>query len=142
MQAAQKEGDDSPNAATTEAWKKMLDDLKKFEKDQKAVIDTSADLAKKPKDQYDQNDDKKLKDLAAVEDKWEKFMNNAMADISKIAEQDQANASLLDELIQMKIELTMAKNAAGHRKSHRSCHAIGRKWLGIRQEPLTTHIER
>ncbi len=30
----------------------MLDDLKKFEKDQKAVIDASADLAKKPKDQY------------------------------------------------------------------------------------------
>ncbi len=67
------EGADLPNEAQ-DAWKKLAEDLKKFEKQQKGVIDATAELAKKPKDEYDQNDAKKMSDLAAVQDKWEKFL--------------------------------------------------------------------
>jgi hypothetical protein len=139
-QVAQKEGDDRPNTAEAEAWKKMLEDLKKFDKEQRAVIDATTDLAKKPKDQYDQNDDKKLADLAAVEDKWEKFMNNAMADASKIAEQDQANGSVADDLIQMKVELTMAKNALDAKAAQIATPAEANGLESAKS--LSTHIER
>src|SRR6185369_8646914 len=99
-----KPGEDLPNEAK-DAWKKVAEELKKFEKEQKAVIDATAELAKKPKDEFDAKDNQKIADLAAVEDKWEKFLNDRLADMSKIAEQDQANASLLDEMVQMKVEL-------------------------------------
>src|SRR5262249_54774215 len=71
--AAQAEGGDLPNDAR-DAWKKLAADLKDFQKEQKAVIDATADLAKKPKDQFDAADSQKVKDLQAIEDKWEKFL--------------------------------------------------------------------
>src|SRR5205823_3649282 len=97
------EGGDLP-AAAKDAWKKLAEELKDFDKKQKAVIDATASLAKKPKDQFDSHDDQKLKELSATEDKWEKFLNDRLADMSKLAQQDQANASLLQELVQMKVE--------------------------------------
>ena len=107
---ANHEGGDIPTDAR-DAWKKLSADLKDFEKDQKAVIDTTQSLAKKPKDQFDANDQQKLKDLAVQEDKWEKFMNQRIADMSKVGEQNPTDASLLEELVQMKVELATAKDA-------------------------------
>ena len=133
------EGADLPNEAK-DAWKKLSEDLKKFEKDQKAVIDSSADLAKKPKDEYDQNDEKKIADLKAIEDKWEKFLNNRLVDMSKIAEQDQANASLLDEMVQMKVELAAAANALDQKATQ---IATPLEENGLENaKALDTHIER
>ncbi|HUO07114.1 MAG TPA: DUF4175 family protein [Phycisphaerae bacterium] len=133
------EGADLPNDPK-DAWKKLSEDLKEFEKDQKAVIDASADLAKKPKDEYDQNDQKKIADLKAVEDKWEKFLNNRLVDMSKIAEQDQANASLLDEMVQMKVELAAAANALDQKATQ---IATPLEENGLENaKALDTHIER
>jgi hypothetical protein len=137
--AADHDGEDLPTEAR-DAWKKLANDMKTFEKDQKAVIDSTADLAKKPKDEFDQNDAKKLSDLAAVEDKWEKFLNNRLVDMSKIAEQDQANASLLDEMVQMKVELTAAKNALDQKATQ---IATPLEENGLENaKALDTHIER
>ena len=133
------EGADLPNEAK-DAWKKLSEDLKNFEKDQKAVINASADLAKKPKDEYDQNDEKKIADLKAIEDKWEKFLNNRLVDMSKIAEQDQANASLLDEMVQMKVELAAAANALDQKATQ---IATPLEENGLENaKALDTHIER
>ncbi|MCL2648637.1 MAG: hypothetical protein FWD61_16810 [Phycisphaerales bacterium] len=137
--AVDKSGEDLPSEAR-DAWKKVAEELKKFEKDQKAVIDATAELAKKPKDQYDAKDNQKIADLAAVEDKWEKFLNNRLADMSKIAEQDQANASLLDEMVQMKIELAAAKNAL-EQKATEIATPLEENSLES-AKGLDTHIER
>ena len=138
-QVADKEGGDMPNEAK-KAWEKLKDELEKFQKEQKAVIDSTADLAKKPKDQFDKEDEKKLKDLAALEDKWEKFMSQRLVDMSKVAEQDQANVSLLEEMVQMKVELTMAKNAL-EQKAAEVATALEDNGLE-NAKSLTTHIER
>ncbi|MGN6368269.1 MAG: DUF4175 family protein [Phycisphaerae bacterium] len=133
------EGADLPNEAK-DAWKKLAEDLKKFEKDQNAVINATADLAKKPKDEYDQNDEKKIADLKAIEDKWENFLNNRLVDMSKIAEQDQANASLLDEMVQMKVELAAAANALDQKATQ---IATPLEENGLENaKALDTHIER
>jgi hypothetical protein len=138
--AADHEGSgDLPND-TREAWKKLADDLKEFQKEQKGVMDATADLAKKPKDQFDANDNQKLKDMANIEDKWEKFLNNRLADMSKIAEQDLANASLLEEMVQMKVELATAKDALNAKATE---IATPLEENGLESaKALTTHIER
>jgi hypothetical protein len=137
--AADQPGGDIPSNAR-DAWKKLADSLKEFEKEQQKVIDATADLAKKPKDQFDANDQKKLNDLAAIEDKWEKFLNERLADMSKLAQQDMANASLLEEVVQMKVELATAKDAL-EAKATEIATPLEENALENATE-LTTHIER
>ncbi|MEI8196828.1 MAG: hypothetical protein WCI73_13090, partial [Phycisphaerae bacterium] len=137
--ALDKEGTDMPNEAK-QAWQKLADDLKKFEKEQKKVIEATTDLAKKPKDQFDKDDLQKLRDAAAVEDKWEKFLAQKIADMSKLAEQDQANVSLLEEMVQMKVELAMAKDALQQKATE---IATPLEENGLENaKALDTHIER
>ena len=132
-------GGDIPNSAK-EAWKKLAEQLQEFKKEQKMVMEVTADLAKKPKDQYDNLDAKKLENILAIEDKWEKFLNQAMVDLSKIAEQDQSNAALLEELIQMKVELAMSKDALAKKAQE---IATPMEANGLESaEKLTEHIER
>jgi hypothetical protein len=138
-QVADKEGGDLPNEAKKK-WEKIKDELDNFKKEQKQVIDSTADLAKKPKDDFSKEDEKKIKDAAAVEDKWEKFLSNRLADMSKVAEQDQANVSLLEEMVQMKVELAMAK-AALEQKATEISTALEDNGLE-NAKTLTTHIER
>ncbi len=137
--AADKDGGDLP-MTPAEAWKKLADDLKDFAKQQQKVIDTSAELAKKPKDDFTKEDEEKLKNLIATEDKWEKFLSQRIADMSKIAEQDQANVSLMEELVQMKVELAMAKDALQN-KQMEIATSLEDNGLESAKE-LTTHLER
>ena len=137
--AADITGGDIPSDAR-DAWKNLADSLKDFEKEQQKVIDATADLAKKPKDQFDANDQKKLAELTAIEDKWEKFLNERLADMSKLAQQDMANASLLEELVQMKVELATAKDAL-QVKATEIATPLEENGLEDAKE-LTTHIER
>lgn len=85
--------------------------LGEFLEDQKKVIAASERLNKKPVDNLTAEDEKLLQDLAAVEDKWEKFMNETFADFSRLVEQDFANPSTLKELLAVKSDITMAKDA-------------------------------
>src|SRR6185369_13361289 len=127
-----------PNAR--DAWKKLAEELKDFEKEQKPVIDATADLAKKPKGEFDDADKKKLDELTAMEDKWEHYLNEKLADMSRLAEQDQANAALLEELVKMKVELATAKDALAQ-KATEIATPLEENGLESAKE-LTTHIER
>ncbi len=104
------QGSNIPNRQR-EMWKQLALAMKKLEKQQKAVINTTTKLAQKPIAQYDANDKKMLKEAKATEDKWSKFLNQALVNTSNLTEQDQANASLKDDIAQMKIDMAMAKNA-------------------------------
>ena len=111
-----KEKEKGPKAADlppdTLAKLKALDEkLAEFLEDQKKVIAASERLNKKPVDNLTAEDEKLLQDLIAVEDKWEKFMNETFADFSRLVEQDFANPSTLKELLVVKSDITMAKDA-------------------------------
>jgi hypothetical protein len=133
------EGGDIPTDAR-DAWKKLSADLKEFEKQQQAVIDTTQSLAKKPKDQFDANDQQKLKDLAVQEEKWEKYMNQKIADMSKLTEQNPTDQSLLEEMVQMKVELATAKDAL-QQKAVEIATPLEENGLEDAKQ-LDTHIER
>ncbi len=103
-------GADLPPEAR-EKLAKLKSDLKKFIESQKKIIKASERLTKRPVDNFTTEDEKLLKELVAAQDKWEKFLNEAFADFSKLAQQDFSNPALLAELLSIKSDVTMAKDA-------------------------------
>ena len=79
--------------------KDLKDKLDEFLKQQKKVIEATESLAKKPVDDFTEKEKQLLKDLAATEDEWAKFMADKHTDLSKLPEQDFSNPSLLKELV-------------------------------------------
>ena len=114
--AGEKEKQQGPEAAdlppdALEKLKALDAKLAEFLEDQKKVIEATERLNKKPVDSLTAEDEDLLKDLIATEDKWEKFMEEAFADFSRLVEQDFANPSTLKELLAVKSDITMAKDA-------------------------------
>jgi len=91
--------------------KALHDRLKDFLDQQKKVIEASRDLAKKPVDDFQNTDQKQLEQLKAIEDQWDKFLTEQIADFSKIPEVDASNPSLIKELIELKTDVEMAADA-------------------------------
>ncbi|MCG3177855.1 MAG: hypothetical protein BIFFINMI_00175 [Phycisphaerae bacterium] len=91
--------------------KALAGELTKFIDQQKKVIAVSQSLAKTPVDDLSDADKKELEKLAALEDKWEKFLDEQIHDFSKLSEQDFSNPTLLKELIEIKTDVVMAKDA-------------------------------
>ena len=104
-----KSGGDLKNEA--DAIKKLDDALKQYMAQQQKLLDQTANLAKKPVDRFDDNDKKQLDDLAMAQEKLDAFMQERVADFSKLAEQDMSNSTLLKELMEVYSEVTMAKDA-------------------------------
>ncbi|MBI5725272.1 MAG: hypothetical protein HZA50_15035 [Planctomycetes bacterium] len=89
----------------------LKNDLKAFMDDQKKIIKASEELAKKPVDNFNAADEKLLKELQLSQEKWEKFLNEAVTDFSKLTQQDFSNPAMLKELMAVKSDVTMAKDA-------------------------------
>ncbi|KPK47503.1 MAG: hypothetical protein AMK72_08380 [Planctomycetes bacterium SM23_25] len=85
--------------------------LEEFIDQQRKIIDSGDRLTKRPVDNFTAEDEKLLKDLELAQDKWEKFLNEKFADFSKLAQQDFSKPSMLKELISVKTDVTMAKDA-------------------------------
>jgi len=100
-----------PMPSEADAFKKLDEALAAYEKDQRRILNQTAPLAKKPVDDFDQNDKKNLADLQAAQDKLDAFMQQNLADFAKGARQDMSNPALLKELMQIYTDVTMAKNA-------------------------------
>ncbi|HUT01217.1 MAG TPA: hypothetical protein VM031_02085 [Phycisphaerae bacterium] len=112
----EKDKDKQPEAAdippeAREKLRQLGEKLEEFLEDQRKVIAASERLTKKPVDNFNAEDEKLLHELAAVEDKWEKFMNEAFGDFSRLVEQDFSNPAMLKELMAVKSDITMAKDA-------------------------------
>jgi hypothetical protein len=85
--------------------------LEEFLKQQTKVIEATENLAKTPVDDFTDKENQVLKDLAATEDDWSRFMADRHSDLSKLPEQDFSNPSALKELLAVETELKMAKDA-------------------------------
>ena len=81
-----------------------------------------------------------MKKMAAAEDDWAQFMKEIHSDLSKLPEQDFANASLAKELVEIQTELKMSEDAL-----LKKCAdiAVPLEQLGYeRAEELTTNMEK
>ncbi|MBN1908161.1 MAG: hypothetical protein JW818_00345, partial [Pirellulales bacterium] len=87
------------------------DKLAEFLKQQKKVIEATENLAKRPVEDFTEKEEELMKQLAAAEDDWSRFMKELHTDLSKLAEQDFSNPSMLKELVEIQTELKMAEDA-------------------------------
>ncbi len=118
----------------------LKDKLDEFLKQQKKVIEATENLAKKPVEDFTEKEKQLLKDLAAAEDEWAKFMADKHTDLSKLPEQDFANPSLLKELVEVQTELKMAKDALTKKTAD---IAVPLEQLGAEMaKEMTTNIEK
>ena len=79
--------------------------------DQIKSIEATEKLSDKPVDSFVEADEKLLGTLEAVQDKWEKFLADTFTDLAKLPIQDFSNPALLEEIISVKNDVTMAKDA-------------------------------
>ena len=120
--------------------KDLKDKLDEFLKQQKKVIEATENLAKKPVEDFTEKDKQLLKELAATEDEWAKFMADKHTDLSKLPEQDFSNPSLLKELVEVQTELKMAKDALTKKTAD---IAVPLEQLGAEMaKEMTTNIEK
>jgi hypothetical protein len=123
-----------------DAFKKLNDELKAWMKEQQRVLDQTAGLAKKPVDNWDDADKKKLDDLKQAQDKLDAFMQEKIADFSKNSEQDMANSSLLKDLLQVYSETTMAKDALSKKAAEM---AVADEDMGLEKaKEMSSNIEK
>jgi hypothetical protein len=116
------------------------DKLKEFLKEQKKIIEASENLAKKPVEDFSEEEEQALKAMAAKEDDWAKFMKELQTDLSKLPEQDFANASSLKEAVEVQVELKMAEDALTKKSVD---IAVPLEQLGYeRAEELATNFEK
>ena len=94
---------------------RKLEDLRnkldEFAEQQKKVVEATENLAKKPVEDFTEEEQQLLVGLAATEDDWAKMMEEFHSDLSKLPDQDFANPALLKELVEIQTELKMAKDA-------------------------------
>lgn len=120
-----------------EAMKKKLDE---FLKQQKKIIEASENLSKKPTEDFSEQEEQLLKQLAQAEDDWSKFMKELHTDLSKLPEQDFSNATMSKELNEIQTELKMAEDALLKKSAD---IAVPLEQLGYeRAEEITTNLEK
>ena len=94
---------------------RKLEDLRnkldEFAEQQKKVVEATENLAKKPVEDFTEEDEQLLIGLAASQDDWAKMMEEFHSDLSKLPDQDFANPALLKELVEIQTELKMAEDA-------------------------------
>jgi hypothetical protein len=114
--------------------------LEEFLKQQKKVIEASESLAKKPVEDFTDKDEEALKGLAAKQDDFNKMMKELHSDLSKLPEQDFANASMLKELVEIQTELKMAEDALLKKSAD---IAVPLEQLGYeRADEIKTNLEK
>ncbi len=133
------DGADLPDDVT-DKLEDLKDKLDEFKDEQKKVLAATRDLAKTPVDDLTEEDKEKLAALAAVEEKWEKFLKEAHSDLSKLPKQDFTDSKLLDELVEIYSEVEMAEGAL-EKKAAEIAVPIEQAGLEL-AESMTTHIEK
>ncbi|MGQ9503977.1 MAG: hypothetical protein ACUVQG_11300 [Thermogutta sp.] len=114
--------------------------LQEFLEQQKKVIEASEELAKTPVEDFSEKEEQLLKELAELQDDWSRFMTEAHADLSKLPEQDFANASVCQELNEIQTELKMAEDALLKKSVD---IAVPLEQLGYEMaKELTTNLEK
>ncbi len=120
-----------------EEARKKIDE---FLAEQKKVIEASENLAKKPVEDFTEEDEELLKEMAANQDDWSKMMKDLHSDLSKLPDQDFANSSMLKELVEIQTELKMAEDALLKKTAD---IAVPLEQLGAEMaEEIKTNIEK
>lgn len=129
-----------PLLSKADAFKALDSALKKYEAEQRKILDQTAGLAKTPVDDFSNKDMKLLNSLLQHQDNLDAFMQEKIADFSKLAEQDMANASMVKDAMSIMTEVTLAKNAL---KAQATQIAVPAEESGLEgAKELSSNLER
>lgn len=138
-EAQKRPGGDLPNDVQKKL-EEIQSKLQEFLEQQRKVIEASEELAKKPVEDFTEEDEQKLKELAEVQDDWSRFMAEAHSDLSKLPEQDFSSASMCQELVEIQTELKMAEDALLKKSAD---IAVPLEQLGYEMaEEITSNLEK
>jgi hypothetical protein len=120
--------------------RQLRDKMGDLLKQQKKVIEASENLAKMPVEDCTDKEKQLLKNLAATEDDWARFLADAHSDLSKLPEQDFSNPSLLAEMVELQTQLKMAADALTKKSAD---IAVPLEQLGAEMaKEITSNIEK
>lgn len=138
-EAQKRPGGDLPNDVQKKL-EEIQSKLQEFLEQQRKVIEASEELAKKPVEDFTEEEEQKLKELAQVQDDWSRFMAEAHSDLSKLPEQDFSSASMCQELLEIQTELKMAEDALLKKSAD---IAVPLEQLGYEMaEEITSNLEK
>ncbi len=123
-----------------QALEKLSQLLNKFSQQQQLAIKSTASLAAKNPEDFSQNDKALLDQLTQLQEQWEKFLNQAVTDMNKVANQDFSASVLRDELIEIQSQVKISSDAMKKQAIHM---AISAEQVGLElAEELTHNLER
>jgi len=105
-----------PALAREERAKEALEDVKHFVAAEERVLEKSRTLADKGPEDLTQAEQENLGELAREEEKWAKFFEEKLTDLSKLPNQDFADSSLAEEFNQVFQEVQKAADALSRKK--------------------------
>ncbi|MBE7463050.1 MAG: hypothetical protein HS116_06080 [Planctomycetes bacterium] len=116
------------------------DKLKDFLDQQKKVLESTEELAKKNPDDLTEEDKKKLGELAQAEADWAKYFREAFTDLSKVPDQDFSNSGLAEEFNEVFQEIQKASEALQNKKTE---IAVRNEEAGLElAKQLETNLEK
>ena len=131
---------DAAEKTPKQVAKDLLAGLKEFTDAQKKVIQDTMDMKPQAGENFSDDAKKKLDTLRQTEEKWGKFMQEKVTDLSKIPPQDFSNGSLSKELNKAFSEVQMAADAL-NQKSVEMAIPAEESGLELAKE-ITSNIER
>ena len=132
-------GEDLPNHAR-EQLEQLQAALEQYKAAQTKLVDQAADLAKKNVDDFTDADKAKLDQLIAAQDELDTFLAEAFSDLSELAQQDFASPTMLEELLSIKMDVTMVVDALSASAVEM---AVALEQAGIENaDTLTGNLER
>jgi hypothetical protein len=105
-----------PALAREERAKEALEDLRHFVAAEERVLEKSRTLADKGPEDLTQQEQENLGELAREEEKWAKFFEEKLTDLSKLPNQDFADASMAEEFNEVFQEVQKAADALTRKK--------------------------
>ncbi len=132
----------SAEKTAREVAKDLLAGLKDFTDVQKKVIQDTMDLKPQAAENFSDDAKKKLETLRQTEEKWGKFLQEKLTDLSKVPPQDFSNGSTSKELNKCFSEIKTAEEALLNQKSDLEM-AIPAEESGLElAKEITSNIER
>ncbi|MFO7937045.1 MAG: DUF4175 family protein [Kiritimatiellia bacterium] len=120
--------------------KALKEDISKFREEQRKILADTEAIDKKEPEDWTEEEEKLLGDLAAKEQDFAKFFQAAFNDLSKLENQDFSNSTMADEFVEMIEELQKA--GAALEKKHIEIATVNEELLGEQAESIEVNLER
>jgi len=90
--------------------RRLVADLQDFIREQEDVIARTRELDGIEPEDFTGDEKEAIEELAAIEEKWGRFLEDKAMDLSKVAPQDMSIGTLSEEIVELVEEIDLAKN--------------------------------